>query len=66
VTRFQNRKEPVIYEIAQVKIIVENTGPDESLAGKGIIVYAEDRARPPQLAKKHPLKLIRTEKSNIT
>jgi hypothetical protein len=44
VTRFQNRKEPVTYEIAQVKIIVENTSPEsDSVKSDGIIVYAEDK-----------------------
>ena len=45
VTRFQNRREPVTYEIAQVTIIVENTSPEtDGITSDGIIVYAEDEA----------------------
>lgn len=43
VTRFQSRNTPVIYEIAQVTLIVENRGPEYEGAGpEGIIVYAQD------------------------
>jgi hypothetical protein len=42
--------EPVTYEIAQVTIIVENTSPEsDGITSDGIIVYAEDEARLPQL-----------------
>jgi hypothetical protein len=45
VTRFQKRNEPVLYEIAQVKIIVDNISPEsESITGNGIVVYAEEKA----------------------
>lgn len=43
VTRFQDRSKPVIYEIAQVKLIVENTSPEsEKITKDGITVRAED------------------------
>lgn len=46
VTRFQNRKEPVTYEIAQVKLIVENTSPEsDEISVDGIVVRAEDKMR---------------------
>jgi hypothetical protein len=45
VTRFQNRAEPVVYEIAQVKIIVKNTSPESDIVTTdGIVVYAEEKA----------------------
>jgi hypothetical protein len=50
VTRFQDRKKPVIYEIAQVTLIVENTSPEsDGINSDGIIVYAEDKASISQL-----------------
>jgi hypothetical protein len=50
VTRFQARKKPVIYEIAQVTLIVENTSPElHGITSDGIIVYAEDKASVSQL-----------------
>jgi hypothetical protein len=51
VTRFQDRNEPVVYEIAQVTIIVENASQElNGITRDGIIVYAEDKARLLQLA----------------
>ncbi|KAL3417215.1 cytochrome P450 oxidoreductase [Phlyctema vagabunda] len=41
---FLKRFEPVTYEIAQVKIIVENKSPESEVVSKeGIVVYAEDK-----------------------
>jgi len=43
VTRFQNRDEKVVYEIAQVKIFVENKSPpSEGVVSEGLVVSAED------------------------
>ncbi|KAG9230831.1 hypothetical protein BJ875DRAFT_498807 [Amylocarpus encephaloides] len=45
VTRFQNRSEKIIYEIAQTTLIVENRSPPrEGIDTEGIIVYPEDPA----------------------
>jgi len=46
VTRFQNRDERVVYEIAQVKLIVTNkvTHSHDVDAGN-IVVYADEKAR---------------------
>jgi hypothetical protein len=50
VTRFQDRKKPVVFEIAQVTIMVENTSPESNgITSDGIIVYAQDKARFSQL-----------------
>ncbi|KAH9211544.1 hypothetical protein DL95DRAFT_392400 [Leptodontidium sp. 2 PMI_412] len=46
VTRFQKRFEPLVYEIAQVKIIVENRSPEsEDVNSDGIVVFAEEKNR---------------------
>ncbi|RDW62009.1 bet v1-like protein [Coleophoma cylindrospora] len=46
VTRFQKRSEPLVYEIAQVKLIVENQSPDsDGVSMEGIVVYAEEKGR---------------------
>ena len=42
-TRFQDHSKPVIYEIAQVKLIVRNTNPLSATANiEGITVHAEN------------------------
>lgn len=46
-TKFQNRSEKVLYEIAQIKIIVENNSPEQDGVNQdGIVVYAEDKVKP--------------------
>ncbi|KAH7311055.1 hypothetical protein BKA65DRAFT_468415 [Rhexocercosporidium sp. MPI-PUGE-AT-0058] len=46
VTRFQKRFEPLVYEIAQVKIIVENRSPEsDEVNTDGIVVFAEEKNR---------------------
>jgi hypothetical protein len=43
VTRFQSRSAKVVYEIAQVTLIVENRSPQsEGVDREGIVVYAQD------------------------
>ena len=45
VTRFQSRTKPVIYEIAQVTIVVENRSPESDGVNRGgIVVYSQDEA----------------------
>jgi hypothetical protein len=44
VTRFQNRSEKVIYEIAQVVLIVENKSPEsDGVNTDGVVVYAAEK-----------------------
>ena len=44
VTKFQNRNEKIVYEIAQIKIIVENTSAEQTEVDQdGIVVYAEEK-----------------------
>jgi hypothetical protein len=44
VTRFQSRSEEVVYEIAQIRIIVKNTSPEsDGVDTDGIVVYAEEK-----------------------
>lgn len=46
VTRFQKRDERVIYEIAQVTLIVANESPEsDTINTDGIVVYTEDKTR---------------------
>jgi hypothetical protein len=53
-TRF--RSERVIYEIAQITIIVENVNPESTNVGtEGIIVYAEDKVKSLTLNPSNPL-----------
>jgi hypothetical protein len=43
VTRFQSRSKPVIYEIAQVTLVVENKSPESvEVDCDGIVVHAQD------------------------
>jgi hypothetical protein len=46
VTRFQSRSETVVYEIAQVTLLVENRSPEsEGVDRDGIVVYAQEEVR---------------------
>jgi len=47
VTRFQKRDEKVVYEIAQVKLVVENQSPTiDGFNTEGIVVYPVEKVKP--------------------
>lgn len=49
-TRFQDRSKPVIFEIAQVRLVVENRSPEEPgvVSKVGVVVYAEEEVSFPR------------------
>ncbi|CAG8948816.1 hypothetical protein HYFRA_00001939 [Hymenoscyphus fraxineus] len=50
ITRFQNRSEKVIYEIAQTTLVVENRSPpSDGITFEGVVVYAQDEVEISQL-----------------
>lgn len=66
VTRFQDRSKPVTYEIAQIKLIVENQNPESvGVSTEGIVVYPEDEVHLSITCTFPQLTLSRLSKSGV-